>query len=220
MLKKDFLYEARIVFIIILIVNCFFFLLSFVIGSNSAIFYQIVYQLSLMIMSVYPIYVFKRIAPKRGEFFNAHQITSSLPLSIKDLFWKGLKPWLIISPFYFILLTAFMAFLRTQAINSEFFNQLCSELAIVLAMIIIFVSLTMQLLSAQIIYLTTQNDWIQALAIFMAALVAIPGIFLMVNIFNLDKTNINLFYIILGIYLAVSMIVFLKNFKNIEKIHQ
>ena len=220
MLKRDFLYEAKIVFIIILIVNCFFFLLSFVIGSNIVIFYQLVYQLSLMMMVLYPIYVFKKIAPKRGEFFNAHQITSSLPLSIKQLFWKGLKSWLIISPFYLIALTAFMAFFKTQAINDEFFTQIGSELLMVLAMIIILVSLTMQLLSAQIIYLTNQNVWIQALAIFITALVAIPGMFLIINIFSLDTTNLTLFYIVLGIYLTVSMIVFLKNFKNIEKIYQ
>lgn len=233
-IKKDWFYDSKIIFYSIISagvgLGIAFMLFLGVSQSNKAVMlniYEIFYSSVIVFGFMYPIFIFKGVAPKISSD-KLYLNTSNLPFSRKQLLFKGLKPWFILFPTYFL----FGAFVNTMLITKDefFIKNFIEFLANPLWVMVIGIIFTLQFISISIIGLSKNIRWytiILSVMLFNILLVILS--MLGHTVFNLKLSPIlNLqinesFYWIKGntlIFFIGSVILFLVSFKDIEKINR
>lgn len=221
MFKKDFLYQAKHFFLVSLLLQVAFINLNLYLPDYVAKMYEVVYLVTVFMIFFYPAILFKTIAPKIGEYFNAHDITAHLPYTKKQLMLRGLKPWFIIAPLYFLGTTAMMAYFRTQAFNGEFIETLLGGLLLFIVGLLVFGGFTLQLIASQITYLTNQCSWIKTgLHLITLNVIYIVGVIVLLKVVNISLETIYWQYFAIIGYFILSVLTFLPKFKKMEYIYQ
>lgn len=221
MFKKDFLYQAKHFFLVSLVLQALMINLNFYLKEVTADFYQTIYLITILLLFFYPAILFKTIAPKRGEYFNANEITAHLPYTKKQLMLRGLKPWFIIAPLYFLGTTAMMGYFRTQAFNAEFIETLVGGLGVLMVGLFILGGFTLQLMASQITYLVEQCSWIKTGTSLIAFnLLYIVGVIIVLQVFNISLETIYWQYVVIIGYFILSVLTFLPKLKKMEYIYQ
>ncbi|HAX73487.1 MAG TPA: hypothetical protein DCY20_08180 [Firmicutes bacterium] len=78
-------------------------------------------NVAFLFILIYPAYILKKIAPNVSNVFDEPAITSFLPLSKKQLFWNGIKGWIIFCPIY-IFLAIYLYLVAKTYIDSASFG--------------------------------------------------------------------------------------------------
>lgn len=243
-IKKDWLYNYKVLVFgaiaIGFILGIIFSIATTFNNRDSMIFmqsfYETFYRTSITYCTLYFSFCFLAVAPQFGNN-KTYLSTTNLPFSRKQLFFKGLKPWLIIFPVYFL----FGAFINTFLIQQGnthvyegysfvmiFIENLSSSLA---SFGYIFI-LILQMISATIFSLSKNIRWyimILCMILFNGILVGLLIVGNVIFKFNLGQSFIShpklsfIFYWLNGntlIFFIVSLILFLLAWMNIEKIHR
>ncbi|MGL4374642.1 MAG: hypothetical protein ACRCS6_12690, partial [Turicibacter sp.] len=120
-LKKDWMLEHRLGFLLfsLLLVVCF--LINMVVAMQDVTTqekwylmlipfdYTLLFQFSIFILMFYPLLALSAICPKSNAGLGTYIITNQLPFTKKQLFWRGVKPWLTAYPTYIIFGTVLYA---------------------------------------------------------------------------------------------------------------
>lgn len=235
-IKKDWLYPVKIVYGSFVIVQLFFLIIVILLSGQLfsltivSEMYQTIYQLSIIFILIYPLFILKMLSPRRNNFFDAPLLTANLPYSKKELFWQSIKHWLYLMPLYFITQTAILYFMDVIQLGGErgafiqnyiFNNLLASPLVI---------ALILQGMIAIILFLVKNLKWYQIvlpliILNLLYQIIVISTMDNIIRIFNLPNhslANIYQNFIFLpGIFLLlISLIFFICNFRKIEKIYQ
>lgn len=225
-IKKNWMYDINII-IVVLIASVLGLGAGFLIFSGSSVevkevLYAIFEQLYIMVtgaLCMYPMFAFKGICPQLGSD-KIYLSTVNLPFSKKQLFFKALKPWLIIFPLNCLAGAFVVAVLSKQ---TESFGLLyLFALLKPTVLIILAGTFQLQVISAVIFSLVKGIKWYKILG----AVVVSNGVLgslcaLVIWLLNIDM-NTN-FYWIIGIVLTfviASLLVFLVAWRKVEEIHR
>lgn len=110
LLKKDWLFDAKIVGVaglaifttVAVLILIFVKVLNKMPVENGVVVYNKIYSILAFGISFYPMFAFKAVCPQVGSD-KLYLSTANLPMSRKQVFFKGLKPWLVIAPVVIIL---------------------------------------------------------------------------------------------------------------------
>ncbi len=233
-IKKDWFYDSKIMLYIIIAVGFalgFAFMLFLEVSENNKAvmlnIYEIFYSSVIAFGFMYPIFIFKGVAPKISSD-KLYLNTSNLPFSRKQLLFKGLKPWFILFPIYFL----FGAFVNTMLIaKDEFFIKNFIEFLVnPLWIVVIGIIFSLQFISISIIGLSKNIRWytiILSVMLFNILLVILSVLgHTVFNLRLLPILNLQInenFYWINGnvlIFFIGSLILFLFSLKDIERINR
>lgn len=225
-IKKNWMYDFNII-IVIGVASMLGLGIGFLLFSGSSVevrevLYAIFEQLYIMVtaaLCMYPMFAFKGVCPQIGSD-KIYLSTVNLPFSKKQLFFKALKPWLIIFPLNCLAGAFVVAVLSKQ---TESFGLLYSFALIKPAFLIIVAgTFQMQIISSIIFSLVKRIKWYKILG---GVLISngILGSLCSLAIWLLKIDMNTNFYWIIGIILTfvlVSLIVFLVAWKDVENIHR
>ncbi|SCJ93208.1 Uncharacterised protein [uncultured Clostridium sp.] len=231
-LKKDWLLEVKrltIVFFTILLI----FLAIFLITNNyeSQNYWYILWsvlksltKVGTAIIALIPIIAFISVTPA-GEKINDGEgciKTNHLPFSKKQLAWRGIKLWFKIYPLW-VIVSIFIVIIYTTKVEvdlrSSFLLNYSSTLIFGTIILIMF---GMQFLGSIILSYYKNIIWyvITLIQVLCNTVFIYGGIFIGYKL-GLDiDTDMRLMIAIFGILLVLSVIYFLYNFKNIEKVYR
>ncbi|MEG1255318.1 hypothetical protein [Clostridium sp.] len=186
--------------------------------SIEAVYNQI-FTMSLIALSMYPLFAFKAICPQIGKE-KLYLSTSNLPLNKKQLFWKGIKVWLMIFPTYLLVgvLVYLLFSFKTEISGLIYLDSLLQPIAI----IILGFVLQMQIISG-IILAKSKNIKLYKIVIgaILGNVLLVGGCLLAIEVFNIDTlTNGNWMFGILGIFIVVSLALVLTLWKDVENMHR
>ncbi|MGG7078662.1 hypothetical protein [Clostridium sardiniense] len=183
--------------------------------------YDSAYTVIAGLLCMYPIFVIKGICPQMGSD-KVYLSTTNLPYSKKQLFFKGLKPWIIV----FILYSLIGALINTLLANSSdtFISQYLSSLVQPVSFLFKSSIIQLQIFSGVILALARGIKWyiilFIALILNIIALI-LSGVFGKICSFLIPLSNNSITdkYFIIGIYSLFILIVFAIAWKDIENIH-
>lgn len=223
--KKDWMYDSKCVVATfaagMIGLGVAFLLFS---GSNSEARemmyqgYEQGYTMVVAILSAYPMFVFRAVCPQMGSdklYIN----TVNLPLSKKELFFKGMKSCMIIWPGFILFGALVVAALSEQSnsFGTLYMFALIKPLSVMVFMLI----MNLQVISAVIFSLTRRIKWykiVPVVIILDGGIIALCA--LVVTILNIDTAH---FGCGIGIILAIvlpSIAVFLVAWRGIENVHR
>lgn len=110
LLKKDWMYDAKVIGVIAMAVLSSVAALIIILVKitnkmpveNGIDIYNRVYSILVLALSFYPTFAFKAVCPQMGSD-KLYMSTANLPMSRKEVLFKGLKSWFIIFPIVLIV---------------------------------------------------------------------------------------------------------------------
>lgn len=177
------------------------------------------YIMSVFALSMYPVFSFKCISPQIGSE-KIYPDTSNLPFNKKQLFFKSIKPWIIIFPIY-ILVGAFantMLIERTETLGLTYLLYLIKPAVLIIGMSIV----SMQMISGIIIAFAKGIRWYKILAVYFVGNGIITGICILgLGIFNVDtKLNFSWMFLVIGVFFIATLILMVTLWKDVENMHK
>lgn len=247
-IKKDWLYNYKLstfgMIALGFVLGIIFSIATLFGNRDSILFMQSMYRTfhstSMIFVTLYFVYCFQGIAPQYGNN-KLYLNTTNLPFSRKQLFFKGLKPLLIVFPIY-ILFGVFINTFLIQEASPSFtlsiyegysFNMLfIYNLALIMWSFIYMFIMALQMISAIILSLSKNIRWYimaPCMILFNGILIGLLIVGNVIFKFNLDSSFISnyelsiIFSWLNGntlIFFIPSLILFLFAWRNIEKIHR
>lgn len=226
LIKKDWIYDLKSAGYVILVVlagiSIMFLGFSWMFPETRYYLkeaYEQSYTMVIGIISIYPIWLFSAISPqiKNGKIYLN---TTNLPLSKKQLFLKGLKPWLLVYPIVILASSAVMALLSEP--TESFGILLLFSLVRPTAVLIFMAMVNMQVIAGIIFCSAKQVKWYKVIG----SMVVLNGILIGLCVLAGSKLPIdtdNNIWFAVGVFLTLilgSVGVFLLGWKDVEKIHQ
>ena len=210
-MKKDWLSDSRLM-LFALIGPMIFFMCHMLINAYIANWdlgllvmnFEGIFRTLSIFLFVYPFRVLIGVSPKRGGIFNAQVPVAHLPYSTKELFLKGIKPWIIGYPIF--LVGGLFLFYWIDTAN---FHPLLME---IIGGIIVIGSILVQLMCCVIVSLSRQKSILLLLLVFGL----IDLVIMIFSLVFLSKVLLG----VAGCLLIVSFTILIFQFKNIEKIYQ
>lgn len=181
--------------------------------------YDKFYKVICGVMCMYPVFAFKTVCPQMGSD-KLYLSTANLPYSRKEVFFKSLKNWIIIT-LVFMLVGALVITMLNPS-TSNFSIMYLYTLVKPLVIIVFAAILQLQIISAIIFCLAKEFKWYKVLVIYIftnTAILTIYGSFMF--LVNGNIQNQFIVSIIIAIFhILGSIIVFLISWRNVENIWQ
>lgn len=226
LIKKDWMYDFKcagyIIGVALAGISIMFLLVSWMVPESRYYFkegYEQLYTMAIGIMSIYPLWAFAAISPqiKNGKVYLN---TTNLPLSKKNLFFKGLKPWFIVYPVVILASSAVMAALNepTHSFGILFLFSLVRPAAVFVFMTLI----TVQVIAGIIFCLVKKIKWYKVIITMLIFNGVLIGLCVLVGLILQIDTDNNMWFaagVVLTLILG-SIGVFLVAWKDVERIHQ
>lgn len=227
-LKKDWLYESRIIYICFVLAQLIFIVCGVLLSRYELAMriitqvYESFSEVSIILVLIYPLYVLKVMSPRCNRLLSANPITAGLPYSKKQIFWKGIKPWIYLAPLYIIIQIAIFYFIEVIQLGISVDSFYYQSLFNILLIIPFILALVLQGIAAIIAYLSQNIKWYKLVSAIVIG--NLCYIFSMVGIMELMKIDMNshmnwMFTAMLPL-LIISVSIFAMNFNKIEKIWQ
>lgn len=178
--------------------------------------YVKVYNMSILFLGLYPIFIFKNIAPQLGSD-KVYMSTTNLPYSKKQLLFKGTKWWMMILPAYILLGSIIVTILDSSmgSFLSKYLTNTVESIGVILFAFIIclyiFIGVMLHLIRG---YKGSKIIVMIGLS-FLVVGCCIKAIF----IINLASKNLVIGAILLA-YLIGSVVIGKKLWADIENIHR
>ncbi len=181
--------------------------------------YKRFYVISIVALSMYPIFAFKSICSQRGKE-KIYLNTSNLPFSKKRLFWKGIKGWLMIFPIY-LLVGVIIDLLSRGKIKTFGIAYLISFLQPI-AIIIFGFAFQMQMISAIILVNGKRIKWYKVISGIIIGNIILTGLCMLgIEVLNIDTlTNLNWIIGIIEVFIIGSIVFLSTCWKYIEDMNR
>lgn len=227
LLKKDWLYDVKLSGAIGLIILITFAMVVMIMGKvtgimpidNAVQVYNKTYGMIALVISFYPIMAFKAVCPQLGSD-KLYMSTANLPMSRKEVFFKGLKPWLIIAPM--VIIAGAIGSIALSA-GAESFKEIIFIITFTPVVILSFTAIIQfQIISGIIFTLGKGIKWYKVVgAIFVFDFILIAMCSIGIRVFKVDTAHDPWWMSICGVFiLMASLIVFLIAWRDIEKVYQ
>lgn len=221
-IKKDWSYDAKS-----LAINGMAGILGFGVGVTLVFVfwgkYNIVnqmyvkaYNMSTLVFGMYPIYIFKNIAPQLGSD-KMYMSTTNLPYSKKELLFKGTKWWMMALPAYILLGSIVKTIYALEA--QSFINQYLINVAESIGVILFAFIICLYIFIGVMLHLIRGYKVSKIFAMMGLSFLVVGVCIKTVITINLVNRNLIIAMIILA-YLIGSMVIGSKMWKEIENIHR
>lgn len=181
--------------------------------------YNQIFTMSLVGLSTYPFFAFRAICPQMGKE-KIYLNTSNLPFSKKQLFWKGIKGWLMIFPIYLLvgILVGLLFSIKTETSGIVYLGSILQPIAITAFLLV----LQMQVIGAIILVYAKRIKWYNAmLGIILGNTILMALCMLGIKVFNIDTlTNLNWVFGILVIFILGSIILLSACWQDVENMNR
>lgn len=227
LLKKDWLFDAKITGTIAMAVLISVAILIFVFVKvlnkmpveNGKEIYNKIYSMLALGISFYPMFAFKAVCPQMGSD-KLYMSTANLPMSRKEVFFKGLKPWLIIAP---LVIIAGALGNIALSVGIESLKEVTFIIVFTPLVILGFASIIQFQIMAGCIFTLTKGikgyKVVEAIVLFDFILIGICSI--VIRVLNVDTAHDPWWMTGCGLFiLIVSLIMFLIAWRDIEKVYQ
>ena len=243
-IKKDWLYNYKFLVFGIIGLGCtlgIILLIATLFNTTDNIafmqtLYESLYGLSITYTPLYFSFCFTAVAPQFGNN-KTYLSTTNLPFSRKQLFFKGLKPFLIVFPIYFLFGTFINTFLiyKSQSPIYEVYSfgiLFIQSISSLLVRFMYILTICLQMTSAIIFSLSKNIRWY----IITPCIILFNGILIGLLILGNCVFNLNLSASLISgsklsiifswfngntlIFFIGTLLLFLFAFRNIEKIHR
>lgn len=245
-IKRDYLYSSKVMILIAFSIMIFLAILFlFIMNINGGVFWSIGYEGVNKFLGVgtgficsIPLATFGCILPTSEKSFSGKIKTNHLPLTNKQLAWRGIKLWLLTYLVWITMSISINLLYEMKAINNSvstmataFSMRSLGEVflfnIIYIVLITIFVLIVnMQIISSMIIFFA-KNINILCLIIIQ---ILINSMIILVAVFLINKFNINIkinstesfisFIMLVSTLLIGTVIYFLYSLKYIEKVYR
>ena len=225
--KKDWLFDAKITGIALVAVLASIAVIVVMLGKFTGIMpmesaievYNKIYSMLALGLSFYPLLAFKAVCPQMGSD-KLYMSTANLPMSRKEVFFKGLKPWFIIFPIVIIIggLVSVVFSIGRGTFGEILFVAIFTPLLIMCSTTI----LQLQVIAGCIFALTKGikgHKLVISGFIFNLALIAIGSLGIRVLKVNTARDPWWMFGFGIFIFIA-TLIVFIIAWRDIEKVYQ
>lgn len=227
LLKKDWLFDAKITGLIVLGILSYVAALIFVFVKvlnkmpveNGMEIYNKIYFIMALGVAFYPMFAFKAVCPQMGSD-KLYMSTANLPMSRKEVFFRGLKPWLIIFP---IVLIGGGLGSVALSIGTGNLGEILFTAAFTPILTICFVAIIQLQTMAGCIFKLAKAlkgyKVIEAIVLFDFVLILICSI--SIRVFKINTAHNPWWMIGCGaLILSASLIMFLIAWKDIERVYQ
>lgn len=211
MRKKDWLSDSRTMVLGlvggIMFLGCHMLINAYIANWDWALVvmnFNTIFRTLSSILFIYPFRVLMSLCPKRGGIFNAQVPVAHLPYSTKELFLKGIKPW--IGGYLIFLTGGLILFYLVAPLN---FYSLFMD---VIGGILVMGAILAQFMCCVIVSLSRQKSILLLLLVFAL-------IDLVIMIFSLAFLS-EVLLAVAGCLIIASFTILTLQFKNIEKIYQ
>ncbi|WP_346912643.1 hypothetical protein [Clostridium sp.] len=181
--------------------------------------YNQIFTMSLFGFSIYPFFAFGAICPQMGKE-KIYLNTSNLPFSKKQLFWNGIKGWLMIFPIYLLvgILVGSLFSIKTETSGMFYLGSILQSIAIIVFLLV----LQMQVIGAIILVYAKRIKWYKAISgIILGNIILIALCMLGIEVFNIDTlTNLNWMLGIFIVFIIGSMVLLSTCWKDIENMNR
>ncbi|GAA0769229.1 hypothetical protein GCM10008908_10560 [Clostridium subterminale] len=181
--------------------------------------YNQIFNMSLFGFSIYPFFAFGAICPQMGKE-KIYLNTSNLPFSKKQLFWKGIKGWLMIFPIYLLvgILVGLLVSIKTETSGRVYLCSILQSIAIIVFLLV----LQMQVIAAIILVYAKRIKWYKAMSgIILGNIILMELCMLGIEVFNIDTlNNLNWMFGILVIFILGSIILLSACWQDVENINR
>lgn len=231
-LKKDWLIEVKrlsVVFFTIMLIFLAIFLLTNSYESEN--YWYILWstlksltKVGTAIVALIPMIAFIAVTPAGEKINDGDGVakTNHLPFSKKQLAWRGVKLWFKIYPLW-IILSTLVSYLYTSKVQIDSINEfLISNMSTLFLGTIILLTLGFQLVGSIILAYWKNIRWyvITPIQVVCNAVIIYGGIFIGYKL-GLDIDNdMRLMIAVLVVLIIVSLMYFLYNLKDIEKVYK
>ena len=181
--------------------------------------YNQIFTMSLVGLSTYPFFAFRAICPQTGKE-KIYLNTSNLPFSKKQLFWKGIKGWLMIFPIYLLvgILVGLLFSIKTETPGMIYLGSILQSIVIIVFLLIF----QMQMMSGIILIYAKRIKWYKVIVgIVLGDIILMTLCMVGIEIFNIDTfTNLNWMFEILAIFILGSIILLSTCWKDVENMNR
>lgn len=230
--KRDWLIEVKRLIVVFFTMMLIFLAIFLVTNSyESKNYWYILWstlksltKVGTAIVAFIPIFAFIAVTPAGEKINDGEGVikTKHLPFSKKQLAWKGIKLWFKVYPLW-IILSTFVSIIYTNKVEIDSVNNfLAGHLSIVFFGSIILITFGMQFVGSIILAYYKNIRWyvITPIQVICNAILIYGGIFIGYKLgVDIDK-DMRVMIVIFGSLLIVSLIYFLYNLKDIEKVHK
>ncbi|MEW8993354.1 hypothetical protein [Clostridium sp.] len=182
--------------------------------------YNQIFTMSLVGLSTYPFFAFRAICPQMGKE-KIYLNTSNLPFSKKQLFWKGIKGWLMIFPIYLLvgILVGLLFSIKTETSGIVYLGSILQPIIAITAFLLV---LQMQVIGAIILVYAKRIKWYKAMSgIILGNIILMALCMLGIKVFNIDTiTNLNWMVGILIVFIIGSTFLLSTCWKDVENMNR
>ncbi|MGL5379090.1 hypothetical protein [Clostridium sp.] len=223
-IKKDYMWEINIATIFMIILTLVIGAISIIllnsenpILSRTWIVYKALVRNVILIIGMYPVFAFAA-ASGFAKMNNSAIITAHLPFSKKQLFFKALKPWLILYPIFILASFLILKILQSGTTFYIIGNNL--NVIPLIATVLILIALEIQIISGMIITISKKINGFILLFVGVLINIALAFVsFLALDMLKVDLAlNMNWIIYPAGIFFIVSIIIFIISWKDVEAI--
>jgi len=181
--------------------------------------YEQLYVISAVTLSMYPIFSFKAICPQIGKN-KLYLNVSNLPFSKKQLFWNGIKPWIIIFPSYLLVGALISSLLKER--NMDFGLIYLFSILKPAVLIVSLAAFQLQMMSAIILIYAKRIKWYKVIVgIVLGNIILMTLCMVGIKIFNIDTfINLNWMFGILAIFILGGIILLSACWQDVENMNR
>jgi|GEM_PF-1949642 len=182
--------------------------------------YNQIFTMSLVGLSTYPFFAFRAICPQTGKE-KIYLNTSNLPFSKKQLFWKGIKGWLMIFPIYLLvgILVGLLFSIKTETSGIVYLGSILQP---IIATIVFLLVLQIQVIVTIILVSAKRIKWYKAMSgIILGNIILMALCMLGIEVLNIDTlTNLNWMLGILIVFIIGSIVLLSTCWKDVENMNR
>lgn len=168
-----------------------------------------------------PIISVASVCPLNSDKFGSKVKTCFLPISKKQIVWKGIKMWLVVLPLIIIASTFVNILFENRISSYALSDMILGSISESIALIIFFSIYDMQIMGTMIIMFAKNIRWYSIVPIqVLINIVVILGSLFLISLTMDTGKDITWLVVLFIIILATSLIYFIVAFRDIEKVYR
>ena len=227
--KKDWLYDYKILITLSFSsIMVFLIMYGLTINISNKVYWEVskgivetVTNLLKAWIMMLPIISVASVCPLNSDKFGSKVKTCFLPISKKQIVWKGIKMWLVVLPLIIIASTFVNILFENRISSYALSDMILGSISESIALIIFFSIYDMQIMGTMIIMFAKNIRWYSIVPIqVLINIVVILGSLFLISLTMDTGKDITWLVVLFIIILATSLIYFIVAFRDIEKVYR
>lgn len=227
--KKDWLYDYKILITLSFSsIMMFLIMYGLTINISNKVYWEVskgivetVTNLLTAWIMMLPIISVASVCPLNPDKFGSKVKTCFLPISKKQIVWKGIKMWLVVLPLIIIASTFVNILFENRISSYALSDMILGSISESIALIIFFSIYDMQIMGTMIIMFAKNIRWYSIVPIqVLINIVVILGSLFLISLTMDTGKDITWLVVLFIIILATSLIYFIVAFRDIEKVYR